>query len=364
MLLTNLNPDDRTALLQELPALVTRRLLQLLSPEDLLEARQLLGYPEESVGRLMTPEYIRIRAEWTVEQALSHVRKFGRDSEIFNILYVTDRNGKLIDKVRMRRLILSSPAQIIEELLNYNCISISAFEDRENAVEMIKKYDLNALPVVDSEGVLLGIVTVDDILDVAEEEATEDIQLSVAVTPLDSSYSSISIINLFKKRVGWLLILILVNVISAAVISNYEDHLLQFITLALFMPLVIASGGNSGAQSATLMVRAIATGDLKRSDWASALTKEVLVGILMGFAMGTLAFIVGSLYGDGDSTIAQIIGLSMLLIVLAANFFGALLPFLLERINIDPAVASSPLITSIMDILGLIIYFSIAVLLL
>lgn len=362
-LLANLNPDDRTALLQELPATVTRRLLQLLSPEDLMEARQLLGYPEESVGRLMTPEYIRLRAEWTVEQALAHVRKFGRDSEIFNILYVTDRAGKLIDKVRMRRLILSSPTQTIRELLNYNCISISAFDDREVAVEKVKKYDLNALPVVDSEGMLLGIVTVDDILDVAEEEATEDIQLGVAVNPLESTYSSTLPVELFQKRIGWLLILILVNLISAAVISNYEEQLLEYITLALFMPLVIASGGNSGAQSATLMVRAIATGDLKASDWASALTKEILVGILMGCAMGGLAFLVGWLYG-GESTIAQVIGLSMLAIVLVANLFGALLPFALERIHIDPAVASSPLITSIMDVLGLIIYFSIAVLIL
>ena len=216
-LLANLNPDDRTALLQELPATVTRRLLQLLSPEDLTEARQLLGYPEESVGRLMTPEYIRLRAEWTVEQALAHVRKYGRDSEIFNILYVTDRAGKLIDKVRMRRLILSGPSQTIQELLNYNCISISAFDDREVAVEKVKKYDLNALPVVDSEGMLLGIVTVDDILDVAEEEATEDIQLGVAVNPLESTYSSTLPVELFQKRIGWLLILILVNLISAAV---------------------------------------------------------------------------------------------------------------------------------------------------
>ena len=362
-LLANLNPDDRTALLQELPATVTRRLLQLLSPEDLTEARQLLGYPEESVGRLMTPEYIRLRAEWTVEQALAHVRKYGRDSEIFNILYVTDRAGKLIDKVRMRRLILSGPSQTIQELLNYNCISISAFDDREVAVEKVKKYDLNALPVVDSEGMLLGIVTVDDILDVAEEEATEDIQLGVAVNPLESTYSSTLPVELFQKRIGWLLILILVNLISAAVIANYEEQLLEYITLALFMPLVIASGGKSGAQSATLMVRAIATGDLKASDWASALTKEILVGILMGCAMGGLAFLVGWLYG-GESTIAQVIGLSMLAIVLVANLFGALLPFALERIRIDPAVASSPLITSIMDVLGLIIYFSIAVLIL
>ncbi|PXA04545.1 magnesium transporter [Coraliomargarita sinensis] len=362
-LLANLSPDDRTAMLEELPATVQRRLMQLLTPEDLAEARQLLGYPEESVGRLMTPDYIRIRAEWTCDQAISHIRKYGRDSEIFNILYVTDQNGLLIDILRVRRLIMADPSTVIKDMLNYNFISISAYEDREVAVEMIKRYDINALPVVDSDGVIIGIVTVDDIMDVAEEEATEDIQLGAAVAPLESRYSSTGSFELFRKRIVWLLVLIFVNLISAAVISSYEDYLLEFITLALFMPLVIASGGNSGAQSATLMVRAMATGDLNSNDWLKALIKEISVGVLLGLAMGVIAYFVGALYGR-DGSIALIIGLSMVSIVLVANSFGALLPFLLQRVKIDPAVASSPLITSVMDVLGLLIYFSIAVLIL
>ena len=359
-LLANLSPDDRTAMLEELPATVTRRLMQLLSPEDLAESRQLLGYPEESVGRLMTPDYLRIRAEWTCEQALAHIRKFGRDSEIFNILYVTDTAGKLVDIVRMRRLIMTEPQTLIQGMLNYNCVSISAYDDREVAVEMIQRYDVNALPVVDSEGVLLGIVTVDDILDVAEEEATEDIQKGAAVAPLETRYSVASPLQLFRKRIGWLLILIFVNLISASVISSYEEYVMEFITLALFMPLVIASGGNCGAQSATLMVRAIATGDLELSDWLMAVGKELFVGVLLGVAMAVIAAGVGQLYG-GDSKIALIVGLSMISIVFVANSFGALLPFVLSRLKVDPAAASSPLITSIMDVLGLIIYFSIAV---
>ncbi len=359
-LLADLSPDDRTAMLEELPATVTRRLMQLLSPEDLAESRQLLGYPEQSVGRLMTPDYLRIRAEWTCEQALAHVRKFGRDSEIFNILYVTDASGKLVDIVRMRRLIMTEPSALIEGILNYNCVSISAYDDREVAVEMIQRYDVNALPVVDSEGVLLGIVTVDDILDVAEEEATEDIQKGAAVAPLETRYSVASPTQLFRKRIGWLLVLIFVNLISASVISSYEAYVMEFITLALFMPLVIASGGNCGAQSATLMVRAIATGDLGLNDWLMAVGKELLVGLLLGIAMAVIAAGVGQLYG-GDSKIALIVGLSMISIVFVANSFGALLPFVLSRLKVDPAAASSPLITSIMDVLGLLIYFSIAV---
>jgi magnesium transporter len=359
-LLADLSPDDRTAMLEELPATVTRRLMQLLSPEDLAESRKLLGYPEESVGRLMTPDYLRIRAEWTCEQALAHIRKFGRDSEIFNILYVTDASGKLVDIVRMRRLMMTEPTALIQEMLNYNCVSISAYDDREVAVEMIQRYDVNALPVVDSEGVLLGIVTVDDILDVAEEEATEDIQKGAAVAPLETRYSVASPAQLFRKRIGWLLVLIFVNLISASVISSYEEFVLEFITLALFMPLVIASGGNCGAQSATLMVRAIATGDLELSDWLMAVGKEVFVGFLLGIAMAVIAGMVSQIYG-GDSHIAWIVGLSMIAIVFVANSFGALLPFVLSRLNVDPAAASSPLITSVMDVLGLIIYFSIAV---
>jgi magnesium transporter len=360
LLLANLSPDDRTAMLEELPATVTRRLMQLLSPEDLAESRQLLGYPEESVGRLMTPDYIRIRAEWSCEEALTHIRKFGRDSEIFNILYVTDTAGKLVDIVRMRRLIMTEPNTRIQQMLNYNCVSISAYDDREVAVEMIQRYDVNALPVVDSEGVLLGIVTVDDIFDVAEEEATEDIQKGAAVAPLETRYSVASPAQLFRKRIGWLLVLIFVNLISASVISRYEAFVMEFITLALFMPLVIASGGNCGAQSATLMVRAIATGDLELSDWLMAVGKEVFVGVLLGGAMAVIAGVVGQLYG-GDSSIACSVGLSMISIVFVANSFGALLPFALSRLKVDPAAASSPLITSVMDVLGLIIYFSIAV---
>lgn len=359
-LLANLSPDDRTAMLEELPEKVTNRMMQLLSPEDLAESHQLLAYPEDSVGRMMTPDYLRIQPEWTCEQALAHVRKFGRDSEIFNILYVTDAAGKLVDIVRMRRLIMTPPSTVISEILNYRFVSLAAFDDREVAVEMIQRYDVNALPVVDSAGVLLGIVTVDDIFDVAEEEATEDIQKGAAVAPLDMNYSAAAPTLLFRKRIGWLLILIFVNLISASVISRYEDYVMEFITLALFMPLVIASGGNCGAQSATLMVRAIATGDLELGDWLMAVGKELFVGLLLGVAMAVIAAVVGKLYG-GDSEIAQVVGLSMISIVFVANSFGALLPFVLSRLKVDPAAASTPLITSLMDVLGLIIYFSIAV---
>lgn len=361
-LLANLSPDDRTAMLEELPATVTRRLMQLLSPEDLAESRQLLGYPEDSVGRMMTPDYIRVRAEWTVDQALAHIRKFGRDSEIFNILYVTDGNGLLIDILRMRRLIMSPLHVVLKDLLNYRFVSLSAYDDQEVAVEKIQRYDVNALPVVDSEGVLLGIVTVDDLFDVAEEEATEDIQKGAAVSPLDMNYSAAESTLLFKKRIGWLVILIFVNLLSAAVISNYAEYLQTYVALVLFMPLLIASGGNTGAQSATLMVRAISTGDMKLDGWYRAMGKEVVVGLMLGVAMGVLTWLLG-IYRSGFD-LALVVGLSMVLIVLVANLIGALLPFTLTKLKLDPAVASSPLITSMMDAIGLLIYFSVAAMIL
>ena len=357
-LLANLSPDDRTAMLEELPATVTRRLMQLLSPEDLEESRQLLGYPEDSVGRMMTPDYIRVRAEWTVDQALAHIRKFGRDSEIFNILYVTDGDGKLVDILRMRRLIMAPLQTILKDLLNYRFVSLSAYDDQEVAVEQVQRYDVNALPVVDSEGVLLGIVTVDDLFDVAEEEATEDIQKGAAVSPLDMNYSAATSSFLFRKRIGWLVILIFVNLLSAAGISNYELYLEIYGALVLFMPLLIASGGNTGAQSATLMVRAISTGDLKLSGWLRAMVKEVLVGLMLGLVMGVLTWLLG-IYRSGFD-LALVVGVSMMLIVLVANLIGALLPFTLTKMKLDPAVASSPLITSMMDAIGLLIYFSVA----
>ncbi|TVP78875.1 MAG: magnesium transporter [Puniceicoccaceae bacterium] len=358
-LLANLSPDDRTAMLEELPATVTRQLMQLLSPADLAESRQLLGYPEESVGRLMTPNYIRLRAEWTCEQAFAHIRKYGQDSEISSILYVTDGNGALIDSVRMRQLIMAPPSTVISSILNYQVVSLSAYDDREVAVEKIQRYDVNALPVVDSEGVLVGIVTVDDIMDVAEEEATEDFHKGAAVSPLEMNYSAAAPPVLYQKRIGWLVILLFVNLLSAAVISNYQDYLETYVALVLFMPLLIASGGNTGAQSATLMVRALSTGDLKLNGWWQALAKELFVGLMLGVTMGVLTWLLG-IYRSGME-VGLVVGFSMLSIVIVANLLGVLLPFALSRLKLDPAVASSPLITSVMDAIGLLIYFSIAV---
>lgn len=357
-LLANLSPDDRTHFLEELPGQATQRLLNLLSSEDRRETLQLLGYPEESVGRLMTPDYVAIRHEWTIEQALEHIRNKGKDSETINMIYVVDPSWKLIDDLELRRLIIAKPSDTVEPILDYSFVSISAFDDREKAVQMIQRYDLDALPVVDSEGILIGIVTVDDVMDVAQEEATEDFQKVAAVVPLKMSYSKSSLWTLYRKRIGWLVALVLVSLASSGVIAAYEEVLVSAIALAFFIPLLIGSGGNTGAQSATLMVRAIATGDVQLGQWMWAAGREIGVGILLGLTTGLATWLLGSFRGGFE--IGIVVGLAMLSIVIVANMIGVLLPFLLTRLRLDPAVASSPLITSIADFVGLMIYFSIA----
>ena len=359
-LLSTLPPDDRTALLEELPAPMTRRLFGLLSAEDLQEARQLLGYPEESVGRLMTPDYVEVYPDWTVAKALDHIRSKGKDSETINMVYVVDKTGKLLDDIRLRRIILSNTDTKIEELMDKSFASLSAFEDREKAVIMMRDYDLLALPVIDSDGELIGIVTFDDVMDVAEEEATEDIQKSASVAPLKMSYHRAGVFNLYNKRAGWLVILVLLNLVSAGVIAAFEEQLAQTIVLLFFIPILIGTGGNAGAQAATLVIRALVTGDIKMEQWVQTIGKELLVGLLLGVTLGLLGGCLGLLRGDFNWNISFVVGLSMLSIVVVGNLVGMILPFILAKVKIDPAVASGPLITTIADATGLLIYFSIA----
>jgi magnesium transporter len=357
-ILASLSPDDRTEFLEELPGQAIQRMLNLLTLHDRREALQLLGYPEESVGRLMTPDYVAVRPEWSIRQALKHIRSKGTDSETINVIYVTDGSWVLLDALSLRRFILANPEDPVSQIMDYSFVGISAFKDREEAVRMIQHYDLVALPVLDSGGVLIGIATIDDLMDVAQEEATEDFHKVAAVTPLKTSYRESSVWLLYRKRIIWLSVLLFVNLIASGVIAAYEEMLISTITLAFFIPLLIATGGNAGAQSATLMVRAIATGDVKLSQWLWATGREMAVAGLLGLTMGIASSVLGIFRGGLE--IGIVVGLAMVLIVLVANFIGVVLPFLLTRIRVDPAVVSNPLITSVADVTGLIIYFSIA----
>lgn len=358
LILAGLSPDDRTEFLQELPGQAIQKILNLLTPEDRRETLQLLGYPEESVGRLMTPDYVAVRPEWTVDEALAHVRLKGKDSETINVVYVTDARWKLAGVLGLRRLILAPPSERIGDVMEESVVRISAFEDREKAVQLISRYDITVLPVVDASEILLGIVTIDDLFDVAEEEATEDFQKSAAVNPLRASYRESSVLSLYGKRVTWLASLLGISIVTTGILASQAETLNSAIALAFFIPLLIGTGGNTGNQSATLMIRALATGDIRERQWLGALLREVAIGSLLGVTMGLASWLLG--FFKGDARIALIVSLAMIAVVIASSLLGVILPVILQRLRIDPAVASNPLIASVMDILGLLIYFSVA----
>ena len=355
--LEDMDPDDRTRLLTELPGPVVQRLLNILPPEELEEARQLLGYPEESVGRLMTPDYFMIRPDWTVERSLEHIRRRGTEYETVNTVYIVDGTGKLLDVLALRRLLMSDPETPIRDLVRGPIISLKATDDRESAVTSMSRYDLSVLPVVDDAGHMLGIVTYDDVMDVAEEEVTEDFHKMAPIGLMKVGLKEAGITLLWRARVGWLLVLVFMNIFSGAGIQFFEDTLAATLSLAFFLPLLIDSGGNAGSQAATLMVRALATGDVRARDWMRLLGKEVAVALALGL---TMALGVAAIAAIRAPEVLVVVSITMVCVVLVGSLIGTLLPFVLTRFGFDPATASAPLITSLADIAGVLIYFSIA----
>lgn len=356
-LLNDLDPDDRTAFLEELPSSVAQRFLQILDPEERRIATQLLGYPQDSIGRLMTPDFVAVRPHFTIRETLKHIRTFGKDSETLNVIYIVDENWKLIDDLRLREVLLASPDQTIEDLMDHRFIALKANEDQETAVHLFRDYDRIALPVTDTKGVLLGIVTVDDVLDVAQEEATEDFHRFGSIQDAVPNPLKAKIFLLYRKRILWLFALVFVNIFSGAAIAAFMGTIEAMAALVIFLPLLIGSGGNAGAQSATLMIRALATGEVQMKDWFKLVGKEILVALLLGCTMALAVSLVASLQAP---EIIGVVALTMVCVVLVGSLAGLLLPFIFTRFGVDPATASAPLITSIADISGVFIYFYIA----
>lgn len=355
--LAEMEPDDRTQLLGELPGQATQRLLNLLDPADLKESSWLLGYPEDSIGRLMTPAYVAVHPEETIAQALNHIRAHGHDSESINTVYVVDERWRLLDDIELRRFILADPDAAVAELMDNSFISVSAHADREEAIRLIRRYDLVALPVVDSGGTMVGIVTVDDVLDIAEQRATEDFQRVGSVDPFRTSVREASLGLLYRKRIGWLLGLVFMNILSGAGIAAFSDTIEAAVALVFFLPLLIASGGNAGSQSATLMIRAMATGDVHMGDWFRLLARELAVGLLLGV---TMALGVAAVAAWRAPEVLAVVAGTMIINVLVGSLLGMSLPFLFARLRLDAATASAPLITSLADISGVLIYFTVA----
>lgn len=357
-LLAELSPDDRTQIFEELPGRVTQKLLNLLNPSDLKETRKLLGYPPESVGRLMTPDYVAVRPDWTIRQALDHVRVKGHKSETVNVLYVTDKAWRLLDALDLTRFILTNPDQTVESIMDHSYVALEVSQDREEAVRTMERYDLAVLPVVDRDNVLVGIVTFDDVMDVAQAEVTEDFHKSAAVAPIKGSYRDATFRALYSKRIGWLLALVFTNLLSGGVLASFEEIISMNVALVFFLPLLIGSSGNAGSQSATLMVRALAMGDVEMKDWWRLLFKEVLIALALGITMALAVSVIG--YWRGGPGIALTVALTMTAVVIVGSLIGMVLPFILSRLKLDPATASAPLVTSMADIAGVVVYLTLA----
>jgi magnesium transporter len=361
-----MDPDDRAALLDELPPKVSRRLLAALKPADRRETQAILGYPPESVGRLMTPDYVRVKPDWTMERVLQQIRRFGSDAETISYVYVTDSSGRLIDDILIRKVLLADPDETVASVMDHRFEALSAFDDREEAVRQIARYDRFALPVVDSQGVLVGIVTADDVADVAEKEATEDMQKLAGMDALEEPYMRASVVGMVLKRGPWLLLLFVGQMATVAVLGHFEMRLAA--VLALFIPMIISTGGNTGGQAATLLIRALALQELRPADWLRVVHRELLVGILLGLGLGLLGFLavlfwysLGVASTSHPFLVAISVGLAIQGIVLWAVLLGAMLPLVLHRMGFDPATVSSPMVATLMDVSGLVIYMVVVV---
>jgi magnesium transporter len=367
-IITELPPDDRTAFFAELHGDAVKALILHLSPADRKEALSLLGYKEDSVGRLMTPDYIAVKKSWDVNRVLAHIRQFGKNSETIDVIYVLGDKGVLLDDIRIREILLVDPETKISQLMDGRLIALKATDPQEEAINVFRMNNRTALPVTDDENILLGIVTVDDILWIANEEYTEDIQKIGGTEALDEPYLDINLFKLVKKRVGWLIVLFLGEMLTATAMGYFQLEIEKAVVLALFIPLIISSGGNSGSQASTLIIQAMALGELTVADWWRVMRREIVSGLMLGATLGIIGFLriaiwseFSNIYGPHWPLVALTVGTSLVGVVLWGSLAGSMLPLLLKKLGADPATSSAPFVATLVDVTGLIIYFSIAV---
>ena len=366
-LLNELPADDRTSFLEELPGSAVRELIKLMDPEERKITLSLLGYPENSVGRLMNPDYVYVYEYNTVAEVLDTIRKVGKNTETIDVIYVINNKGELLDDIRIREFILASPDIKVSELMDERTIALNAFDDQEVANEAFKMNNRVALPVVSNSNKLLGIVTIDDVLWVASEEFTEDIQKIGGTEALEQPYLEMPLITLFKKRVIWLIVLFIGELMTISAMHQFEDEIAKVVVLATFIPLIISSGGNSGSQAATLIIQAMALREITIGDWWRIMRREILSGLLLGATLCVLGISVIFIWQSMSDTfgiyylsIAVTIGISLIGVVLWGTLVGSMLPLLLKSLGADPAASSTPFVATLVDVTGLIIYFSVA----
>jgi len=366
-LINELPPDDRTSLFSEMHGDTVSTLILHLSPEDRKEALALLGYKEDSVGRLMTPDYIAVKKTWDVTRVLSHIRRYGKNSETIDVIYVVDENGVLLDDIRIREILLVKPETKIIDLMDSRLIALKVTDPQEEAINVFRMNNRTALPVTDNDDVLLGIVTVDDILWIANEEYTEDIQKIGGTEALDEPYLDINLFRLVRKRVGWLIILFLSEMLTSSAMQYFSDEIATVVALTFFIPLIMSSGGNSGSQASTLIIQAMALGEVTIADWWRVMRRELLSGLMLGVILGVIGFfriylwsLASNIYGEHSLLVAFTVGLSLIGIVLWGSLAGSMLPIVMKRLRLDPATSSAPFVATLVDVTGLIIYFSMA----
>ncbi len=367
-LLNELPADDRVAFMEALPNSVVREMIKTLDPDERKITLELLGYPENSVGRIMTPEYVYVYEYNTVKEVIETIRRFGTNSETIDVIYVINYKGELLDDIRIREIILASPEAKVSELMDGRYISLNANDDQELANEAFKMNNRVALPVTDDQDILLGIITIDDVLWIANEEFSEDIQKIGGTEALDEPYLDISIPKLLKKRAGWLVLLFLGEMLTASAMQFFQHEIETATVLALFIPLIMSSGGNSGSQASTLIIQAMALGELTITDWWKVMRRELITGFLLGAILGSIGllriFIWQNLhifdYGEHWNLLAMTIFFSLIGIVLWGSLMGSMLPIILKRLKLDPAASSAPFVATLVDVTGIVIYFSVA----
>ena len=368
-IISGLAPDDRTSFLGDLEDTEKlHRLVALLSPDDRKEVFTLLSYPEDSIGRLMTPDFLAIEEEQTVQEALDYIRVYGKASETIDVVYILNEEGVLIDDLRIKQLLIADPQQYIYELMDKRLISLNAYNTIEEGIITFKMNNRVALPVIDAKGMLLGIVTIDDMLWAADEEYSEDMQRMGGTAAFDEPYLDLPVHQLIWKSAGWLIILFIGELLTASVMQYYEDQLAKVIVLAMFLPLMISSGGNSGSQASTLVIQAMATGEVKLRHWSRVFRREIVSGLSLGVILGAIGLfriyiwhlIFPNLYGEVWHLVGFTVALALVGIVLWGSLIGSMLPFILKRLKFDPATSSAPFVATIVDVTGLIIYLSIA----
>ncbi len=356
----NLMADDAADLLEEMPANVVKKLLANASPETRRDINQLLRYPEDSAGSIMTVEYMDLKENLTVDQAIERIRKIGMDRETINICYVLDPYRKLVGTVALRYLLLSQGDELIGDIMHGNVIAVNTLMDQEEVARQFKKYDFTSMPVVDNEERLVGIITVDDIVDIMEEEATEDMEKMAAIVPSDKPYMKTGIWETFKKRIPWLLLLMVSATFTGKIITSFEDALSVYVALTAYIPMLMDTGGNAGGQASVTIIRGLSLGEIEYRDVPGVMWKEIRVALLCGVALAAANFAKLMFFDRLDVSVALVVCITLIAAVLMAMMVGCVLPVLAKRMGFDPAVMASPFITTIVDALSLLVYFQVA----